>query len=241
MIVLPAIDLCGGCAVRLIQGDYQKKTVYSVNPPLLAKSFEKAGAEWLHIVDLDGAKSGADENFAIIKDIVNGCGLKLELGGGIRSMETAKAYISLGIKRIILGTAAVTDPAFLKAAISEFGEAVAVGIDIRNEKVAIKGWTEQSGMNADEFCESLQDMGVKTIICTDISKDGMMGGANPGLYKRLSQSYKMDFIASGGVSSLENIRELSRLGLYGAIVGKALYTGAFGLPAAIAAGKGERG
>ncbi len=239
MIILPAIDLCGGCAVRLIQGDYQKRTVYSENPPLLAKNFEKAGAEWLHVVDLDGAKCGTEVNFDTIKAIVEGCSMQVELGGGIRSLRMIENYLSLGVKRVILGTAAATDEIFLKETIAQFGEAVAVGVDAREGMVAIKGWTEQSGETLEGFCTRLQAIGVRTVICTDISKDGMLGGANLALYRRLNQAYAMDFIASGGVSGLEEIKTLREMGLYGAIVGKAIYTGALDLKEAIAAGEGE--
>lgn len=240
MIILPAIDLCGGCAVRLLQGDYQKKTVYSVNPPLLAREFEKAGAAWLHLVDLDGAKYGTDVNDETIGKIVSCCGLKVELGGGIRSIEMIESYLELGVKRIILGTAAATDSAFLEEALSRFGDSVAIGVDVREGIVAIKGWTEQSGETLDAFCIRLQSLGAKTVICTDISKDGMLKGTNMELYRSLSSRYRMNFIASGGVSSLDEIRKLRSMGLYGAIVGKALYTGKINLREAIAEGEDKR-
>ncbi|MDO5111726.1 MAG: 1-(5-phosphoribosyl)-5-[(5-phosphoribosylamino)methylideneamino]imidazole-4-carboxamide isomerase [Clostridia bacterium] len=237
MLILPAIDLYGGCAVRLKQGDYAQRTVYSDSPWAVAAGFSKAGAMWLHIVDLDGAKEGTTANLGTIERIVNETPMQVEVGGGIRSLATVRAYLSMGVKRVILGTAAVTDPAFLQAALDAYGSAVAVGVDVREGLVSIKGWTEQSGLTLDAFLEKLQSMGVSTVICTDISKDGMMGGSNTALYTRLSKAYSMDLIASGGVSSLADISSLAALGLYGAIVGKALYTGDLDLAAAIAAAK----
>lgn len=238
MIVLPAIDLYGGRAVRLLQGDYEKSTVYGEDPPALAAEFERAGAEWLHLVDLDGAKHGTRANFATVESIVKNCKLRVELGGGIRDRDTLKAYLDIGVERLILGTAAVKDPEFLSAALDSFGEAVAVGVDVRDGMVAVKGWTEQSEETLEGFCAKLEKLGLKTVICTDISRDGMMKGSNLALYKSLKESYGMDFIASGGVSSLKEIRALAQMGMYGAILGKALYTGKVDLREAIAIGGG---
>lgn len=238
MLILPAIDLYDGCAVRLQQGDYSRQTVYSEAPWEVAARFAQDGAQWLHIVDLSGAKEGTAANFDVIARIVGETPLYAEVGGGVRSLDTVRAYLAMGVKRVILGTAAVTDPAFLCSALDAFGTSVAVGVDVRDGRVSIKGWTEQSARTLDEFLEKLQTMGVSTVICTDISKDGMMGGSNTALYQRLSKTYTMDLIASGGVSTLEDVKNLASLGLYGAIIGKALYTGDISLHAAIAAAKG---
>ena len=234
MNIIPAIDLIGGEAVRLKKGDYNQVTVYSSTPVDVAKDFETQGAEFLHIVDLDGAKEGSTANYKTIERIVAQTHLSVEVGGGIRSMETVKKYIEIGVDRIIIGTAAVTDPAFLKRAVQAYPEHIAVGVDIKDGMVAIKGWTEVSALSCFEFCQSLQDLGVKTIICTDISKDGMMSGTNLELYRDMASNFQLNIIASGGVSSLEDIRQLSDMQLYGAILGKALYTGAVDLRQAIA-------
>jgi len=242
MRILPAIDLMEGCAVRLVRGDYAQKTVYSETPALLAKDFQRAGAEWLHVVDLDGAKRGAAANRETVEAIVRESGLRVELGGGIRDMDTLEAYLAMGVKRIILGTAAVEDEAFLHAALRRHGDAVAVGMDVRGGRVAVRGWLEESGEGMEDFCARLEDAGVNTVICTDISRDGMLGGSNMALYRSLCARHpRINFIASGGVSGLHEIRTLRDMGLYGAIVGKALYTGALDLRAALAAGKGEAG
>lgn len=241
MKIFPAIDLIDGCAVRLLRGDYNQKTVYSNNPVDVAKSFVEAGAEYIHIVDLDGAKDGSNANIEVVRNIVKESGLKAEIGGGIRSMEAIEKYLDLGVMRVILGTAAVTDTEFLKKAVSTYGEKVAVGVDIKDGKVAIKGWTQVSQLDCFEFCRMLEDIGVKTVICTDISKDGVMSGTNIDLYKQLSAQFKMDIVASGGVSNLENVRTLTEMNMYGAILGKALYTGSIDLKEAIEiASEGEK-
>ena len=237
MLIYPAIDLREGRVVRLTQGDYERMTVYADDPMQVAAQFAQAGAACLHAVDLDGAKAGAAENSGAIRRIVGETPLCVEVGGGIRSMETVRAYISMGVKRVILGTAAVTDPAFLQAALEAYGPAVAVGVDVRDGRVAIRGWTEQSALTLDAFLEKLQALGVSVVVCTDISKDGMLKGSNTALYERLSKAYRMQFVASGGVSGLKDVRALAAMGLYGAIVGKALYTGDLDLLAAIAAAK----
>lgn len=241
MKIFPAIDLIDGCAVRLFKGDYNQKTVYSNSPVDVAKSFVEAGAEYIHIVDLDGARDGSNANIEVVRNIVKESGLKAEIGGGIRSIESIEKYLDLGVMRVILGTAAVTDTEFLKKAVSTYGERVAVGVDIKDGKVAIKGWTQVSQLTCFEFCRQLEDLGVKTVICTDISKDGVMSGTNIELYKELSKQFKMDIVASGGVSNLENVRTLTEMDMYGAILGKALYTGSIDLKEAIRiASEGEK-
>ena len=233
MKIFPAIDLLGGKAVRLKKGDYNEVTVYSDCPPEMAKKFKAAGAEWIHVVDLDGARDGSTANFATVAEIAK-VGLKVEIGGGIRSMDTVKRYIDAGVSRVIIGTAAVSDPDFLKEAISAYGEKIAVGVDIKDGMVAIKGWKEISTLECFEFCEKLQRDGVSTIICTDISKDGMLGGTNTELYRELSEKFTMNFVASGGVSTICDVKKLAAMGMYGAIVGKAIYTGNIDLAEAIA-------
>ncbi len=238
MNIFPAIDLIDGCAVRLYKGDYSQKTVYSDNPADVAKSFVKAGAEYIHIVDLDGARDGSNANLTVISKIISESGLKAEVGGGIRSVESVKKYLDIGVMRVILGTAAVKDPEFLENAVKTYGEKVAVGVDIKDGKVAVKGWTELSQYDCFEFCQRLQDLGVKTVICTDISKDGAMSGTNLELYRELKERFTMDIVASGGVSDIENVRRLTEMNMYGAILGKALYTGSIDLKQAIEIAKG---
>ena len=229
MNIIPAIDLIGGQAVRLVKGDYDKVTVYSDDPAAVAESFERAGAKYLHVVDLDGAKDGTTANFETIKKIIERTDLSVEVGGGIRTLERVRQYIDIGVDRVIIGTAAVTDPDFLREAVKLYGEKIVVGVDIKDGFVAIKGWLEISELSCKEFCKKLEDLGVKTIICTDISKDGMMSGTNRELY----DEFELNIIASGGVSSMEDIAVLSNMGLFGAIVGKAIYTGAIELSEAI--------
>lgn len=233
MKLFPAIDLFDGKAVRLYKGDYAKLTVYADDPTEIALDFWTQGAKCMHIVDLQGAKTGDTPNLETVKRLVESTGAFVEVGGGIRSMQVAERYISLGVDRIILGTAAVTDQAFLKEAIKNFGDKVAVGVDIKDGEVAIKGWTEKSGVNAFEFCKKLEDEGVKTLICTDISKDGAMQGTNHELYQKLSEERSLQIVASGGVSSIEDVKRLKEAGLYGAIIGKAYYTKAINLAQAL--------
>ncbi|MBQ6454647.1 MAG: 1-(5-phosphoribosyl)-5-[Eggerthellaceae bacterium] len=239
MLIFPAIDIIDGCAVRLIKGDYAQKTIYSENPVEFARAFADAGATCLHMVDLEGAKSGDTPNLDTIRAIAQESGLFTEVGGGIRSREVIEAYLNAGVGRVILGTAAVKDPAFLREAVSTYGEKIAVGVDLLDGMVAIKGWTESSGLAADAFCASLEELGVRTIICTDISKDGMLAGANRELYAHLAESFNMDIVASGGVSSIADIEALRDMGLYAAIVGKAYYEGYIDLKEAIEVAKGE--
>lgn len=233
MKIFPAIDLYDGKAVRLYKGNYDQMTIYSDNPVEIALDFKKQGAKYMHLVDLEGAKTGGTPNIETIKKIVSMAGLFTQVGGGIRSIEVVEKYLSAGVSRVILGTSAVTDDKFLKQSIKKYGDKIAVGVDIKDNFVAIKGWTENSNLNAYDFCKYLQDVGVTTVICTDISKDGAMKGANYDLYKELSERFKMDFIASGGVSDLEGIKTLANYGLYGAIVGKAYYTKAISIKDAI--------
>ncbi len=237
MNIFPAIDLVGGKAVRLYKGDYAQMTVYSEQPLQVAKAFEAAGAKFIHLVDLEAAKSGIPANLETIRTIAEQTDLFVEVGGGIRNMEIARTYLEAGVDRIILGTAAVEDPAFLQEALKEFGGKVAVGVDLKDGYVAIKGWTETSALTADAFFSQMERLGVQTIICTDISKDGAMQGTNRDLYKDLSQKFKIDLIASGGVSSIEDIKALRAMDLYGAIIGKAYYIGAIDLKDAIEVAK----
>lgn len=224
MLIYPAIDLYGGKAVRLYKGDYSKMTVYSDNPPEIAEDFKKCGATHMHIVDLEGAKNGTTPNFDTVIEIKKRGGLFCEVGGGIRDMDTIDKYILAGIDRVILGTAAVTSEGFVKEAVKKYSGKIAVGIDIKDGFVAIKGWTEKSELTAFEFCEKMQADGVETLICTDISKDGAMKGTNHALYSELMDRFNMQIIASGGVSSLDDVKRLAEKNLYGAIIGKAYYT-----------------
>ena len=246
MIIYPAIDLYEGKAVRLFKGDYAQMTVYSDYPPEIAEAFIKAGARRIHTVDLEGAREGSTPNFdtvlAIKKaadaaaDLADGSKAFVEIGGGIRDDETVAKYLDAGIDRVILGTAAVKDREFLLKALSQYGERIAVGIDIKDGKVAIKGWTETADVTAEEFFADMEKIGVKTIICTDISRDGAMRGTNRGLYRQLSEALDIDIVASGGVSTIEDVDSLAALGIHGAIIGKAEYTGAIDLAEAVEKG-----
>ena len=237
MLIYPAIDIFSGKAVRLFKGDYSKMTVYNENPEEVALDFLKSGATHIHLVDLEGAKSGETPNIDTVMKIKKVTGLFCEIGGGIRSMEIIDRYISAGVDRVILGTAAVTNDGFAEKAVQKYGEKIAVGIDIKDGFVAIKGWTETCDIGAFKFCEKMQKIGVKTVICTDISKDGAMQGTNHQLYRELSEKFSLNIIASGGVSSIEDIKKLANLNLHGAIVGKAYYTGAISLKEAIEVAK----
>ncbi len=237
MIILPAIDLYEKKAVRLYKGDYQQMTVYSDDPTGVAKAFFDAGAEFIHMVDLEGAKSGTTPNFDVAADIAQNSGLKVEIGGGIRNEATIQKYLDTGVTRVILGTAAANDLNLVRDMVEKYNDAIAVGVDLKDGYVAIKGWTETSGQTGEDFCAQLEAIGVKTVICTDISRDGAMRGTNRALYQSLNETFDMDFIASGGVSSMDDIRALKALGVYGAIVGKAYYTGAIDLKQAIEVAK----
>ena len=237
MEIFPAIDIYDKKAVRLYKGDYENMTVYSDNPEEIALDFKSQGAKHIHIVDLQGAKSGNTDNIETIKKIIESADMFVEVGGGIRSMDVIEKYIGIGVNRIILGTSAVTDEAFLDAAIEKYGDKIAVGIDVKDGFVAIKGWTEKSRYTCNEFVEKMQGKGIKTIICTDISKDGAMKGTNLSLYKELSEKFSVDIIASGGVTDISDIINLRKFNLYGAIIGKAYYTKAISLKEAIEVAK----
>jgi phosphoribosylformimino-5-aminoimidazole carboxamide ribotide isomerase len=233
MIIFPAIDLYEKKAVRLYKGDYSQMTVYSENPLEVAKGFRADGAEYIHMVDLEGAKDGITPNFDVVAAVAAHSGLKVEIGGGIRSEETVKRYIDAGVMRVILGTAAVNDRAFLEKVCAKYGDKIAVGADLKDGEVAVKGWLEGSGVSGMDFCAQMQELGVQTIICTDISRDGAMRGTNRELYKTLSEKFTMDIVASGGVSTIDDVAALRKMNLYGAIVGKAIYTGDIKLKEAI--------
>ncbi|MBR2446133.1 MAG: 1-(5-phosphoribosyl)-5-[Clostridia bacterium] len=234
MILFPAIDLIDGKAVRLYKGDYAQMTVYSDDPVSVARSFEQAGATHLHVVDLQGARDGGTPNFTTVANIIDGTSLCVEIGGGIRDMDTVEKYLNAGAFRVILGTAALTDPEFLVQAVTKYGDKIAVGADLRDGMVATHGWLETSQVSGYEFIENMQSIGVKVIICTDISKDGVMGGTNRELYQSLQEKFPgMMFTASGGISDLETIKALNGMNMYGAILGKALYTGALNLETAV--------
>ena len=237
MIIYPAIDLFEGKAVRLFKGDYACMTVYNEDPVAVAQDFKAQGATHIHLVDLEGARLGTTPNLETVCAVKAATGLFCEIGGGVRSMEVVERYLNAGIDRVILGTAAVMDNAFLTDAVKTYGEKIAVGIDIKDGFVAIKGWTEKSEEDAFTFCAKMQKLGVKTLICTDISRDGAMQGANHDLYRRLSEQFQMQIIASGGVSTLEDVQRLAAMEIHGAIIGKAYYTGAVKLCEAIGVAK----
>ena len=237
MLIFPAIDLYEKKAVRLYKGDYNQMTVYNDNPLEVALDFKHSGATHIHMVDLEGAKSGTTPNLDVVCEVKEKTGLFVEVGGGIRSMKVIESYIGAGDDRVILGTAAGTDNDFLLSAVEKYGEKIAVGVDIKDGYVAVKGWTEKSDLEAFTFCEKMSNIGVKTLICTDISKDGAMMGANHDLYRELANRYDMQIIASGGVSSIDDVSKLAALDLYGAIIGKAYYTKAICLDEAIEVAK----
>ena len=233
MRIYPAIDLFEGKAVRLFKGDYARMTVYSENPVEIAMDFAAQGASCIHIVDLEGAKAGTTPNLELVCRIKRESGLFCEIGGGVRNMDVVRRYMEAGVDRVILGTAAVSDPAFVREAVADYGERIAIGVDIKDGFVAVKGWTEKSALNAFDFCAQMEAIGIKTLICTDISRDGAMQGTNVPLYQELSERFNMDIIASGGVSSMEDVRALAKMNIHGAIIGKAYYTGAISLREAI--------
>ena len=238
MVIYPAIDLYEGQAVRLVKGDYNQKTVYSNDPVSVAKDFKASGASWVHTVDLEGAKDGTTPNFEVVRSIKETTGLSVEIGGGIRSAETIRKYADAGIDRVILGTAAVEHPEFVKEAVQLFPGKIAVGVDLKDGMVATHGWLKTSDYSANAFFRMMLDLGVETIICTDVSKDGMMQGPNRTLYQELSGTFPaIDLIASGGVSSIDDVKALKELGIHGAIIGKAYYTNAVDLKEAIEVAK----
>ncbi|MBP3239466.1 MAG: 1-(5-phosphoribosyl)-5-[(5-phosphoribosylamino)methylideneamino]imidazole-4-carboxamide isomerase [Oribacterium sp.] len=233
MILFPAIDLYDHKVVRLLKGDYEKMTVYSDDPLATAKNIESMGGKWLHLVDLEGAKDGTTPNFDVVSAIAKETGLKVEIGGGIRSFETIEKYLNAGVQRVILGTKAVKDPGFLKEAVSKWGDKIAVGVDAKNGKVAVNGWMDVLDIDMFDFLQDIKEMGVKTAIVTDISKDGAMKGTNLPLYERLSKLSGIDITASGGVSTLDDLKALKAMDIYGAILGKAMYNGAIELSEAL--------
>jgi len=237
MILFPAIDLFEGKAVRLFKGDYAQMTVYSEHPEEIGKDFAACGATHAHLVDLEGAKSGETPNLETVIRIRESSGLFCEIGGGIRSMEVVKRYLDAGLDRVILGTAAVEDEKFLTAAVEKYGEKIAVGADVRDGYIAVKGWTEKSSIGLMDFCRKMEKIGVKTLICTDISRDGAMRGTNREMYRQLSEELGLQITASGGVSSLEDVESLRKMNLYGAIIGKAYYTGDIDLKKALEAAR----
>lgn len=237
MNIFPAIDLYSGKAVRLLTGDYNKMTVYSDNPIEIARDFEQSGAQYIHIVDLEGAKDGTTPNISVVEKIAKDTSLFVEVGGGIRSSDTLEKYFECGVSRAILGTSAVRDKKFLISAVEKYSDKIAVGADVKDGYIAIKGWIEKSEVTLDDFLCEMETIGVKNIICTDISKDGAMKGTNLELYKTLSEKYSMNITASGGVSSIEDVKALRSMNLYGAIIGKAYYLGKIDLKEAIQVAK----
>lgn len=233
MKIFPAIDLYGGQAVRLYKGDYNNMTVYSNNPEEVALDFLRCGANNLHLVDLEGARLGTTPNIETVKKIRNASSAFIEIGGGVRSIQTVDTYINAGVNRVILGTAAVNEPQFLLEAVKKYGEKIAVGVDLKDGLVAIKGWTEKSTLKGMDFCKKMESIGVKTVICTDISRDGAMRGTNLELYQSLAESLSLNIIASGGVTNIDDIKALVKIGVHGAIIGKAYYTGAIDLKEAV--------
>lgn len=233
MIILPAIDLFDKKAVRLYKGDYKQMTVYDDHPVHTARLFEQAGASWIHMVDLEGAKNGTTPNMSVVRQIARETSLKVEIGGGIRSLDVIDRYLNAGVSRVILGTIAITDPAFVDRAVALYGDMIAVGADAKDGLIATHGWIEQSDKTLFDFCHEMEEKGVATIICTDISRDGAMQGTNLDLYRQLDSELNLNIIASGGVSSMEDVRALTECGIFGAIVGKAYYTGAIDLKKAI--------
>ena len=235
MQIFPAIDLRGGQVVRLYQGDYDQMTVYGADPCAVARDFLAAGAKYLHVVDLDGARSGERKNGAIVRAVAERSGLRVELGGGMRSMADLEAADAMGVSRMVIGSAAVRDPAFVRAAVERYGARIAVGIDALDGIVKTAGWVESSGLDYLEFARSMEDIGVKVIIFTDIATDGMLTGPSFDRLAALQKAVSCDLVASGGVTELDDIKRLRDMGLYGAIIGKAYYAGTIDLAAAVAA------
>lgn len=234
MRLYPAIDLKDGKCVRLVQGDYNAVTVFGDTPSEMAKRWEKEGGSYIHLVDLDGAKEGRSINEAAIKSIIEAVDIPVELGGGIRTLSQIEEKLALGVDRIILGSAAVRDKALVKKAIDRFGsDKIVVGVDAKEGRVAIEGWLEVTDISAVDFCLALKKLGVKTIIYTDIAKDGMMQGPNVEETKRLVEATGLRIVASGGVATLEDLQAVEEAGVEGAIIGKALYLGAIDLKEAV--------
>lgn len=232
MNIFPAIDLRNGQAVRLFRGDYDDMTVYSDDPVKVAESFKEKGAEYLHLVDLDGAKDGKLVNFNTIKTIVEQVDMFVEIGGGIRDEERIKQYLDLGAGRVILGTVAVKEPEFLCEMVTKYGEKIAVGVDVRDGYVAVNGWKEITDKKGMEFCRYLRDIGVRTVIYTDILRDGGLEGTNMKAYEQLKEIEGLDIVASGGISFEDEIVQLKDV-VSGAILGKAIYSGKLDLKRAL--------
>jgi len=233
MKLLPAIDIKDKNVVRLAQGDFKQQKIYHNNPLEIAQKFQEAGSEWLHMVDLDGAKDGASKNTEIAQEIISKTDLKVQLGGGIRTAKAVKDWLDTGLARVIIGSAAVENLDFVAELIQEYGGKICVGVDAKNGKVATHGWLKDSGIDSFEFCKQLEKIGVQTVVYTDIAKDGMMQGPNFAAYEKLTKETDLQIIASGGVSSLKDLKRLSEIGLYGTILGKSLYEGAITLKEAI--------
>ena len=237
MIILPAVDLLGGKCVRLLKGDYDKVTVYNDDPLSQAWEFKEAGAQWIHVVDLDAARTGVPTNHAIIRQIVEKTGLKVDTGGGIRNMDTLRRWIEdYGVSRCVLGTAAVRDRAFTENALELYGDKIAIGIDAKDGEVAVDGWTEGSGLDAVEFALIMKSIGAETIVFTDIARDGMLTGPAVSSTKLMVESTGLDVIASGGIGSNEDIDKVRTTGCAGVIVGKAIYEGKVDLKACLQKG-----
>lgn len=239
MEIFPAIDIRNGNVVRLTEGDYNRMTVYGSSPLEMAETFVKKGAKNLHMVDLDGAKDGTPVNFDVIKSVAETGKLFTEVGGGIRDEKRIEDYLSLGVNRVILGTVAVRNFAFVEEAVKKYGDKIAVGVDARDGKVAVSGWLETTEIDSLDFCRKLRDAGVKTVIYTDISKDGTLSGTNLEIYEKLSEIENLDIIASGGITFEDEIKKLASMNTYGAIVGKAVYAGKLDLERVLKIAKGE--
>ena len=237
MVILPAIDIKDGNCVRLLRGDYGTAEKVAESYMDTARSFERAGAEWIHMVDLDGAKDATQQNKEIFLDVAANTGLRVEVGGGIRTLDTVEMYLSAGISRVIIGSAAVKNPQLVKAAVKEYGERIAVGIDAKNGYVATEGWLETSDVYFTELAKQMSDIGVKYIIFTDISKDGTLSGVNAEQLKQINEACDANIIASGGVRTIEDIRICKALGLYAAICGKSIYSGSLDLAQAVSLSK----
>lgn len=233
MIILPAIDIKDGSCVRLYKGEFSTVHKVAENPLETARKFEADGAEWLHMVDLDGAKDAKPQNTEIFCEIARETSLKVEVGGGIRSLETVETYLSRGISRVILGSAAVRNPELVKAAVKEYGDKIAVGIDAKNGMAAVEGWLDTSAAHYLDLAKAMEQIGVSTIIYTDISKDGTLTGPNLQELDAINLAVSCNIVASGGISNLDDITALRKLGLYGAICGKSLYQGTLDLKEAI--------
>ena len=234
MFLFPAIDIKDRRVVRLLRGDYDQVTVYENTPVAAARSFAEAGARHLHVVDLDGAKDGETSNFETVREVLAATGMEVEVGGGIRDMARIARYLDAGARRVILGTAALENPQFLRDAVAAYGEAVAVGVDAVDGRVATHGWLHVSDTDSFDFCREMRDVGVKTVIYTDVSRDGTLAGTNMDAYRKLVAIPDLQIVASGGITALQELQELSAMGVYAAILGKALYSGRIDLREALA-------